>query len=132
MSTNSNPVILCESDYQKLTAIIVLDKKNEEKDNTLAYELSRATVVKDEDFPENNIRIGSKVTILDIAAQKEKDFQIVMPGEADIQAKKISILTPMAAAIIGFKPGDEVSWKMPSGMKQLKVISVDNKTLVKA
>ncbi|SDC59666.1 GreA/GreB family elongation factor [Niabella drilacis] len=132
MSTNSNPVILCESDYKRLTAIIVLDKKTEEKDNTLAYELSRATVVKDEDFPENIIRIGSGVKILDIAAQKEKEFQIVMPGEADIQAKKISILTPMAAAIIGFKPGDEVSWKMPSGMKQLKVVSVDNKTLVKA
>jgi len=112
--------------------MIVLDKKTEEQDNTLAYELSRASIVKDEDFPENTIRIGSKVKILDIAAQKEKDFQIVMPGEADIQAKKISILTPMAAAIIGFRTGDEVAWKMPSGMKQLKVVLVDNQLLVKA
>ncbi|WP_018627124.1 GreA/GreB family elongation factor [Niabella aurantiaca] len=132
MSTNSNPVILCESDYKKLTAIIVLDKKTEEKDNTLAYELSRATIVKDEDFPDNTIRIGSSVTILDVEAQKEKAFRIVMPGEADIQAKKISILTPMAAAIIGFRNGDEVSWKMPSGLKKLKIVGVNNGEPVKA
>lgn len=130
MSTNSNPVILCESDYKKLTAIVVLDKKTEETDNTLAHELSRAVIVKDEALPDNTIRIGSIVRILDVDAQKERAFQIVMPGEADIQAKKISIFTPMAAAIIGFRKGDEVSWKMPSGLKQLKIVAVDNTALL--
>ena len=126
MSTNSNPVILCESDYKKLTEIVVLDKRSEEKNNTLAYELSRAIVVKNEAFPPTNIRIGSKVRILDIDTQKERSFQIVMPAEADIQENRISILTPMAAAISGFKADDEVSWKMPSGLKRLKVVAVEN------
>ncbi|ANH84187.1 transcription elongation factor GreAB [Niabella ginsenosidivorans] len=123
---NSNPVILCESDYKKLTEIVVLDKRSEEKDNTLAHELSRAIVVKNEALPPANIRIGSGVRILDMDTKKERSFQIVMPEEADIQTGKISILTPMAAAIIGFKAGDEVSWKMPSGLKRLKVMEVEN------
>ncbi|WP_300602984.1 GreA/GreB family elongation factor [Niabella sp.] len=132
MSTNSNPVILCESDYKKLTAVVVLDKKTEATDNTLAHELSRAVVVKDEALPPNTIRIGSTVRILDIDAKKEREFQIVMPAEADIQAKKISIFTPMAAAIIGFRTEDEVSWKMPSGIKRLKIVDVHNASPVKA
>lgn len=132
MSTNSNPVILCETDYKKLTEIVVLDKKAEETGNTLAHELSRATVVKDEEFPEGNVRIGSFVRILDVDAKKERDFKVVMPADADIQARRISILTPMAAAIIGFKAGDQVQWKMPSGMKTLKVVEVNNQEIVKA
>ncbi|MCF3110218.1 GreA/GreB family elongation factor [Niabella sp. CC-SYL272] len=130
MSTSSNPVILCESDYKKLTSIIVLDKKAATTDNTLAHELNRAIVVKEEALPPGTIRIGSIVRILDIDAQKEREFQIVMPGEADIQAKKISIFTPMAAAIIGFRKDDEVSWKMPSGMRQLKIVAVNNAALL--
>ncbi|MBZ4188841.1 GreA/GreB family elongation factor [Niabella beijingensis] len=132
MSTNSNPVILCETDYKKLTAIVAPDKKTEEQGNTLAHELSRAVVVKDEALPADTIRIGSAVRILDIQTGKEKDFQIVMPAEADIHAKKISILTPMAAAIIGFRTGDTVSWKMPSGLKELEVVAVENIMAAKA
>lgn len=49
-----------------------------------------------------------------------------MPPMADIKTKKISILTPMAAALIGFKQGDSVKWKMPSGLKTYNVLEVHN------
>lgn len=128
MSTSNNPVVLCEEDYKKLSEIVIIDKKGTESDNTLAYELSRAIVVKNADFPANTIKINSKVRIMDVDTNKEREFQIVMPRDADIQSKKISILTPMAAAIIGFKTGDEVNWKMPAGFKKLKVVAVINES----
>jgi regulator of nucleoside diphosphate kinase len=125
MKTDTNPVILCEEDYNKLSHIINLQTAATDE-MTLAYEVSRAIVVKDNAFPHNTIRIGSHVTILDVDTGKEKIFQIVMPGEADMKAQKVSVLSPMAAAIIGFRAGEEVTWKMPAGLKKLKIVTVQN------
>lgn len=125
MKTDTNPVILCEEDYNKLSHIINLQTAATDE-MTLAYEVSRAIVVKDNAFPHNTIRIGSQVTILDVDTGKEKIFQIVMPGEADMKAQKVSVLSPMAAAIIGFRAGEEVTWKMPAGLKKLKIVTVQN------
>ena len=125
MKTDTNPVILCEEDYNKLSHLLNLQSAATDE-MTLAYEVSRAIVVKNNAFPHNTIRIGSHVTVLDIDTSKEKDFQIVMPGEADVKAQKISVLSPMAAAIIGFRAGEEVTWKMPSGLKKLKIVAVEN------
>ncbi len=125
MKTDTNPVILCEEDYNKLSHILNLQTVAADE-MTLAYEVSRAIVVKDNAFPNNTTRIGSHVTILDIDTGKEKVFQVVMPGEADMKAQKVSVLSPMAAAIIGFRAGEEVTWKMPAGLKKLKIVTVQN------
>lgn len=125
MKTETIPVILCETDYNKLSQILNL-QSSATNEMTLAYEVSRAIVVKDNAFPPNTIRIGSLVTVMDIDSQKEKTFKVVMPGEADVKAQKVSVLSPMVAAIIGFRAGEEVTWKMPAGLKHLKIVSVQN------
>ncbi len=125
MHNDNTPVVLCESDHKKLLGLLNFDSKlNAEQEMTLAHEINRAIVVKDSAFPANTIRIGSVVTIVEIDSKKEKEFQIVMPKEADIRHRKISIYSPMAAAIIGFRIGDEVVWKMPSGLKKIKIKDV--------
>lgn len=125
MHNDNTPVVLCESDHKKLLGLLNFDSKlNAEQEMTLAHEINRAIVVKDSAFPANTIRIGSIVTIVEIDSKKEKEFQIVMPKEADIRHRKISIYSPMAAAIIGFRIGDEVVWKMPSGLKKIKIKDV--------
>jgi len=125
MNNDNTPVVLCESDHKKLLGLLNFDSKlNAEQEMTLAHEINRAIVVKDTAFPVNTIRIGSLVTIIELDSKKEKEFQIVMPKEADIRTKKISIYSPMAAAIIGFRIGDEITWKMPSGLKKIKIKDV--------
>ena len=123
MKTDTNPVVLCEEDYNRLSHILNL-QATAAGEMTLAYEIRRAIVVKNNAFPNNTIRIGSQVTVLDTESGKEKTFKIVMPGEADVKAQKISVVSPMAAAIIGFRAGEAVTWKMPSGLKRLKIVAV--------
>lgn len=131
MNNDNTPVVLCEDDHRKLSELMNLGSKaHADHEMTLAHEIGRAIVVKNDAFPANTIRIGSQVRIKDLSNGKEKDFQIVMPSEADIKTQKISVLSPMAAAIIGFRAGDEVNWKMPSGLKKLKILDV--KTLMPA
>ncbi|HTN08656.1 GreA/GreB family elongation factor [Agriterribacter sp.] len=125
MNAEKTPVLLCEEDFRLLKQLVGISLVNDmEEEMTLAYELSRAIVVKDNALPLDTIRLNSKVRVEDTSTQKITDLTIVMPPHADIKQKKISILTPMAAALIGFKKGDEVEWKMPSGLKKYKVLDV--------
>jgi len=127
MDNSKNPVVLCEEDYQKLKQLIGTPNVSEATpEMSLAHEIGRAIVVKDSAFPSNTIRINSTVRVLDVQSGRENQFQIVMPGEADMKQKKISVLTQMSAALIGFREGDEVVWKMPAGLKTLKVLEVRN------
>ena len=118
-------MVLCEEDFLKLKELVPLSGGKWEE-MSLAQEIARAIVVKNEAFPPSTIRIGSKVIVEDAETGKLHEFTIVMPPAADINKKLVSILSPMAAAIIGFRKGEDVTWKMPSGIKHLKIIEVES------
>ena len=124
MEQTKNPVVLCQEDFKKLSYILNLKPGDQPDENTLAYEVSRAIIVKDSAFPANTIRLNSAVTVVDMDSRKELEFTICLPQHADARSKRISVLTPMGAAIIGFRIGDEVEWKMPAGLKRLKILDV--------
>jgi regulator of nucleoside diphosphate kinase len=126
MYNDNTPVVLCEEDYNRLSKILEGRTLKPNDEMTLAHEIKRAIVVRNEAFPANTIRINSFVKVKDLETNREKEFQIVMPSDANIRDRKISIFSPMAAALIGFRLGDEVTWEMPSGLKKLKIIEVAN------
>jgi len=121
--TEKTPVILCEEDYNLLKQFAGTTT-HEVSEMSLAYELNRARVVDNDALPAGTIRLNSLVRIKDTSSGKVSDFRIVMPLDADIKQKKISILAPLGAALIGFRKGDEVEWKMPAGMKKFMVLNV--------
>jgi regulator of nucleoside diphosphate kinase len=117
------PVILCEEDYNLLKQFAGT-KTDDISEMSLAYELNRAVVVDNEALPIGTIRLNSLVSVKEVNSGKVTDFRIVMPIDADIKQKKISILAPLGAALIGFRQGDEVEWKMPAGVKRFTVLNV--------
>lgn len=123
MNNELNPVVLCEEDFSKLKQLVSLPAAKADE-MSLAYEIGRAIIVKNESFPPNTIRIGSKVCIEDAETKKLHEFTIVLPSAADIKRKFVSVLSPMATAIIGFRQGEEVVWKMPSGLKRILIKEV--------
>jgi regulator of nucleoside diphosphate kinase len=52
------------------------------------------------------------------------DYTIVMPGEADYEAGKISVLAPVGTALLGDRVGDEIAWDVPRGMRRLRIDAV--------
>ena len=124
MNNELNPVVLCEEDFSKLKQLVSLSGSAKQDEMSLAHEIARAIVVKNDSFPPNTIRIGSTVSIEDVETKKLHEFTIVMPSLADIKRKFVSVLSPMAAAIIGFRKGEEVVWKMPSGLKRIVIKDV--------
>lgn len=121
-----NPVIITEEDYQLLKQYMTSVQENG-NEMSLSSELQRAIIVSKDALPVHTVRINSKVSVLDLDTDKVLDFSIVMPAHADIRQNKVSILTPMGAALIGFRKAEEVHWKVPAGLKRFRILDVINK-----
>ena len=74
-------------------------------------------------MPKDVIRFNSIVTI-QAANGWSKQFQLVIPSHGDFKNSKISILTPMGAAVIGYAKGDDIVWEFRNGEQTLKVTDV--------
>jgi regulator of nucleoside diphosphate kinase len=48
----------------------------------------------------------------------------VLPGRADIRQRKISVLSPIGTALIGFRKGQQVQWKVPAGKRTFTIVDV--------
>lgn len=101
------------------------------KDNTLgksvkklAEEMQLAKIVDDTKMPEDVIRFNTMVTIVSDNGW-HKRFKLVLPKHSDVQNGKISILTPMGAAVMGYAQGDLVTWEFPSGYQKLTIEKVE-------
>lgn len=125
MNNTKNHVILGEDDFRQLKQFTeTFSSDSSSNEMTLSYELNRAIVVENDELPEHSIRLNSIVKVKELITNKELEFSIVMPAFADIKQQKISILTPMGAALIGLCKGEKVEWKMPAGMKKFEILDV--------
>lgn len=87
----------------------------------LEKELERARVVDPEKIPGDVITMNSVVRIRDLESGEETDYTLVFPSDARIEENRISVLSAIGTALIGYRVGDVIEWKVPSGLKRLKV-----------
>lgn len=73
---------------------------------------------------QNKIGMGSSVTIRKSGTKKDKTVQMVGEFEADPNANKISIASPLGAALVGKKKGDTVIVKAPAGEMKYEVADI--------
>lgn len=83
-------------------------------------------VKSDLEIPKDVVRMNS---IVDVETEFgiKNDIILVKPAERDINDNKVSILSPMGSALIGYAQGDEVSWNLPKGKSVIKILRVLNK-----
>lgn len=117
-------LIITRTDLEKLTALINVNLT--ETSELLEEELTRATIVADEQLPNNVVAMNAIVKYIDLETNKESVLTLVYPHDASIEEKKISVLAPMGSALIGLQVGQTIQWPMPKGnTKKIKVISVE-------
>lgn len=116
--------IISETVYKKLYNLLQKVKSSEGKQ--LGAELSKAEIVKDAELHHNIVTINSEVEFVEESLNKPIKLKIVMPEEADLSQRKISIFAPISIALIGFKESYTFNWMLPSGNKKLKIIRVIN------
>jgi regulator of nucleoside diphosphate kinase len=64
------------------------------------------------------------VRILDLSNGTRQELTLVGPAEANVSARRISVLAPLGTALLGYREGDEVEWLMPGGVRRLRIESV--------
>jgi regulator of nucleoside diphosphate kinase len=87
----------------------------------LLQELKSAKIVEPTEIPANVVTMNTIVKISFLNTNKTVQFQIVYPQEANLKENKISILSPIATALIGYKVGDEIEWIVPAGLTKVKI-----------
>jgi len=121
-------IYITESDMERLQDFLVAPTTagGRDKDHLkeLAEELNRAEVVPSKNIPGDVITMNSRVRLRDLDSGEELIYTLVFPEKADPQQNKISILAPIGTALIGFRVGDMISWKVPRGVRRLKVEKV--------
>lgn len=92
--------------------------------SALINELKTAEVLDPEKIPADVVTMNSIVTIRIDKMQKEQQIQLVYPKDANLSEGKISIFSPIATALIGYRAGDEIDWQIPSGITKIKIMSI--------
>ncbi len=92
--------------------------------DSLLAEMERARVVPDAKLPQDVVRMGSRVQYRTDRGDLV-EVTLVFPAEADISQGKVSVLTPVGAALIGMRTGQSITWETRNGRKSvLTVMSV--------
>jgi transcription elongation factor GreA len=73
---------------------------------------------------EGRIVFGATVEIEDLENGKKATYQIVGDDEADLEANKISISSPIARALIGKEEGDVATFSSPGGSREVEILNV--------
>lgn len=90
-------------------------------------QLAGAEVVDTSLIKSDRIVFGAFVELQDLDTDEEVTYQIVGVDEADVKQGKISILSPLARALIGKKKGDNIQVKSPKSEKEYEVLSFQYK-----
>ncbi len=91
----------------------------------LKQELKTATLIDEtESFPEDVIRLNSIVDVnTPFGIMK---IQLVLPENSNSEQKRISILTPMGSALIGYAETDKIMWEFPNGIQEVEILKVSH------
>jgi regulator of nucleoside diphosphate kinase len=113
-------VYVTEADYERLSNLAASHATAGAE--LLARELERAIVVGEEEAPQNFARLGSVVEFRDLVSGRVRRLQLAPPDKADIDAGRVSVVTPVGAALIGLKPGDTFGLSTEDGRPQVLVV----------
>lgn len=86
--------------------------------------LEYSRVIDTEALPKDRVCLLSKVEFTNLATNTRMEFEIVSPHEMDLAAGKISLKSPIGAALMGKKVGEIAEAQVPSGTLRLRIESI--------
>ena len=121
------PLLMSAEDHARLVGLAgVIRIRNPLLAHLLMQETKRAEVVPAGQVPADVVAVGSVVEFIDTAFGEPRRVQVVLPGKADIEAGRISILSLVGAGLIGLSQGQSIDWPAQGGrLRRLTVLRVE-------
>lgn len=120
-------VLITVDDFERLLARMNYVPSTERlsiMERQLYLKLLSAETISQLKISKRVITMNSRVRLRESLTQKEIEVTITYPESANSRESKISILSPVGIALIGQQKGDQVSWKIPSGIGQFEIIEI--------
>jgi len=86
--------------------------------------LSRVRIIEKSQLLDGLVHILSSVQIKNLKTDKIIDYTLVSPEEADFQAGKISVTSPVGQGLMGTKVGDRIKVKAPAGLLEFEILEI--------
>ena len=90
----------------------------------LHHRLAQLTQLADTGAPIDRVGLGSKVVVEDVGDGTRETYTLVLAEMMDIDAGHISLASPLGRALKDRKPGEEVSLRLPTTTRKLRVLEV--------
>lgn len=117
------PIVVALEDRARLLQLASVTDEQQVAEQ-LEIELERAEVVPLCEVPDDVIVMNSDVEYEDVQSRDRRRLRLVYPNDADSRAARVSILAPLGCALLGLRIGQEIDWRMPGGVRRLRVLSV--------
>ena len=86
--------------------------------------LGNYSIIEEHNADPNSVRLGSKITVLDVEMELEETYQVVGSQEADPMNGRISEDSPFGRALLGRAVGDEVHVEAPAGLLRYQILEI--------
>ena len=121
-------ITISSADYSGLLTLVDsarLDRRvPAESLDLLERELFRAAIVDSSELPADVVAMNSTVWFRDVNSDEIEEYTLVYPAEADVVRDRISVLAPIGTALLGYRTGDVVQWRVPSGKRRFEIVDV--------
>ena len=124
---NARPKIHLLASESDLVADLALQAEHQQPvvAAMLLGEIERAELHEAATLPDDAVRLGSDIDFVDEKTSQLRKVKLVMPGLANIAEGRISILTPMGAALYGLRTGDAIDWPDLDGKsRRIRIVRV--------
>lgn len=90
----------------------------------LEGEIGNARILDTSQIDTSKVSVLSKVKVRNLKMKKEFTYHLVSESEADLKLLKISVKSPIGAALLGKCKGEKVLIQIPAGTMELEVLDI--------
>ena len=123
----TSPLTLTRPDRELLQQIVASRSRRGEAAATwrsLSDELQSAHVIGPGDAPRTLVTLNSRVRVRRLGTDVSRELILVVPGMADLQRGRLSVVTPVGRALLGRSEGEVITCDAPAGTVQYVIEAV--------
>ncbi len=125
---SNRKIFITRQDRERLTLMLEEALAGKHRDaaslKELARELSIAETVDPKAVPPDVVTMNSRVVVKDAETGESAEYTLVFPEQADVAQGRLSVVSPIGTAILGYAKGDALTWSTPGGPRQIRIEDV--------
>ncbi|HRZ12527.1 MAG TPA: nucleoside diphosphate kinase regulator [Kiritimatiellia bacterium] len=125
---NKRHIFITAADAKRLEELLaVAETFNYRERNdlqSLEGELRRAEIVDSRAIPAKVVTMNTRFRLRDLDDKSCMEATLVFPAEADIESGRMSVLSPIGTAVLGYSEGDTITWHVPAGERRIVIEKV--------